>query len=72
MIEHESRAGDELLHTDDVERATGVPAGTLRFYRAMDVGPRCFKLGRRVVYRRSDVEAWVARQEERSARGGGA
>lgn len=70
MIEHGSCKGDELMHTEDVERVTGVPAGTLRFYRARDVGPRCFKLGRRVVYRRSDVEEWIARQEANSVRGG--
>jgi hypothetical protein len=70
MIEHGSHERDEIMHTEDVERVTRVPAGTLRFYRATNVGPRCFKIGRRVVYRRSDVEEWVARQEAKSGRGG--
>ena len=69
MIEHEW-GGREIMYTNDVERVTGVPAGTLRFYRATDVGPRSFKRGRRVVYRRSDVEEWIARQEANSVRGG--
>jgi predicted DNA-binding transcriptional regulator AlpA len=71
MMKESPPTEDELLETGDVARVTLIPAGTLRFYRAMDVGPRCFKLGRRVVYRRSDVDAWVAEQEGGSTRGGG-
>ncbi|MBS2939577.1 helix-turn-helix domain-containing protein [Nocardioides sp. J2M5] len=41
---------------------TGVPEGTLRYMRSKKIGPRSAKLGRRIVYRKSDVEAWVEAQ----------
>jgi hypothetical protein len=39
---------------------TRLSAGTLRYWRALgEVGPASFKLGRRVMYRRTDVEKWL-------------
>lgn len=38
---------------------TGIPINTLRYYRAQGIGPKSFKLGRRVVYDVADVEAWI-------------
>lgn len=67
-------AGDELLHTKQVEQEYGINAGTLRFWRSCgDRGPASFTLGRngRVVYRRSEVERWLAEQEQATRRGGG-
>lgn len=37
---------------------------TLRYWRAQGVGPRWAKLGRRIVYRESDVQAWIEEQFE--------
>ncbi|MGE0219662.1 helix-turn-helix transcriptional regulator [Mycolicibacterium sp.] len=64
--------GDELLHTKQVEERYGIKAGTLRFWRSTDQGPPSFTLGRngRVVYRRSEVERWIAEQEQSTRRGG--
>ena len=66
-------AGDELLHTKQVEEQYGINAGTLRFWRSTNQGPASFTLGRRgrVVYRRSEVERWLAEQEVATRRGGG-
>jgi predicted DNA-binding transcriptional regulator AlpA len=53
----------ELLTVKDVVEMTNglISAATLRWYRATGQGgSRSGKLGRRVVYRRSDVEAWIA------------
>ena len=36
---------------------------TLERYRSVGTGPRYAKLGRRIVYRKSDVESWLAAQE---------
>ncbi|RUP26712.1 helix-turn-helix domain-containing protein [Mycolicibacterium phocaicum] len=69
MAERVVSADEELLLTREVEQLTRVPAGTLRYYRAMDRGPRSFRAGRRIVYRRSDVDRWMAEQEQRSGRG---
>ena len=39
------------------------PVSTVRYWRYLSTGPNCFKLGRRVVYRRADVHTWLAAQE---------
>jgi len=51
-----------LLRIDEVSDWTGVPQNTLRFWRQAGKGPRSAKLGRRVVYRESDVQAWLDAQ----------
>ena len=53
---------DKLLRIGDVSRLTGIPVNTLRHYRAHKTGPRSTRLGRNIVYRESDVEAWVEAQ----------
>src|ERR1700730_9544633 len=51
----------DLLTIEKVAELTRLPVATLRWYRAMgEGGPKSGKLGRRVVYRRADVEAWIA------------
>lgn len=66
--------GDDLLHTKQVEQEYGINAGTLRYWRHAGTGPASFTLGPRgrVVYRRSEVERWLAEQEAATKRGGGA
>jgi predicted DNA-binding transcriptional regulator AlpA len=64
-------ADDELISTSAVSKLTGIPIGTLRYYRSTDQGPASFNLGKRVVYRRSEIERWVAEQEQATRRGGG-
>ena len=59
----------ELLGTKSVSNWTGIPEETLRYWRHRGEGPVSFKLGRRVVYARDDVESWIARQRELSAAG---
>lgn len=39
------------------------PVATLRYWRHLVEGPAGFRLGRRVVYRRVDVDQWVSVQE---------
>lgn len=57
------------LTTPQVEKKTGVPAATLRYWRAEGRGPTSFSLGRRVFYREADVDAWIEAQYQASARG---
>jgi excisionase family DNA binding protein len=50
----------ELLTLEEVAKLTRVPVSTLRWYRATgNGGPKSAKLGRRVMYRRADVDAWI-------------
>jgi DNA-binding transcriptional MerR regulator len=59
-----------LMTTNDVETEFGIPAGTLRYYRSSGVGPASFRLAGRVRYRRAEVLAWIAKQEQATRRGG--
>lgn len=60
----------DLLTVAEVAALLRKPAGTLRYWRSVDRGPRSSRIGSTVVYRRSDVEAWLAEQERETARGG--
>ncbi|WP_168706491.1 helix-turn-helix transcriptional regulator [Gordonia paraffinivorans] len=45
--------------------------GTLRYWRHAGTGPASFTVGgRKVVYRRSEIERWLTEQEESTTRGG--
>jgi len=66
------RADDEFWQAKDCERRTGIPAGTWRFWASTDQGPASFRMGRRRVWRKSVVSKWIAEQESRTRRGGGA
>lgn len=50
---------DKLLTVAEVAEMTRIPEATLRWFRHAGKGPKSGKLGRRVVYRTSDVIAWV-------------
>jgi DNA-binding transcriptional MerR regulator len=54
---------DDLLTTAEVAEITRAPASTVRYWRHLGVGPHSFRVGRRVVYRRCEVTAWLLEQE---------
>jgi len=49
----------ELLTTEEVAELFRTVPGTVRYWRYLGKGPRSFKVGRRVLYRRTDVQAWA-------------
>ncbi len=55
---------ERLLRMEDVSEWTGVPISTLRYWRLRNQGegPASGRLGARVVYRESDVSAWIDAQ----------
>lgn len=55
---------DRLMTLDEVADLTRLPVATLRWMRHDKRGPRAGKLGRRLVYKESDVLAWIDRQFE--------
>lgn len=60
-----------IMTTAQVSAETGVPVGTLRYWRHTNQGPASFSLGKKkVVYRRTEVERWIAEQETATRRGG--
>ena len=61
----------DWLTTVEVARDYHLSVGTLRYWRHIGYGPASFTLGRRkVVYRRADMDAWIAEQERHTRRGG--
>ncbi len=50
---------ERLLTTDEVAAHFRTVPGTVRYWRHVGKGPRSFKVGRRVLYRESDVKAWA-------------
>lgn len=43
------------------------PVATLRYWRHLGEGPAGFRLGRRVVYRREDVDRWIGERQRSDA-----
>lgn len=62
---------ESYLTTKQVSDTTGIPVGTLRFWRHCNTGPESMTLGRkRVVYKLSKLNEWLAAQEDNNVRGG--
>ncbi|MGO9251643.1 MAG: helix-turn-helix transcriptional regulator [Mycobacterium sp.] len=57
----------EFLDADELEEMTGTKASTWRYWATVGEGPASFKLGRRRVWKRSAVLAWIAEQERATA-----
>ncbi|ASE57200.1 DNA-binding protein [Corynebacterium jeikeium] len=60
------------LSTAQVSAKTGIPVGTLRYWRAQGLPPKSFNLGRKVFYRAEDVDQWLAGQYESTVTGSAA
>ena len=58
---------DEFMLLREVAELTRQPPGTLRWLRHQGLGPPCVKIGRRLVYRRGAVLAWIAQLEQEQA-----
>jgi excisionase family DNA binding protein len=50
----------ENLTTEEVAAMLRTPMETVRYWRHIGKGPKSFKVGRRVLYAREDVEAFLA------------
>lgn len=49
----------EYLLVDEVAALARIPKATLYQYRYQGRGPRAYRVGRRLLYRRADVVAWI-------------
>jgi predicted DNA-binding transcriptional regulator AlpA len=57
----------DILTLAEVADMTRMTPATLRYWRSVGAGgPDSFKLGRRVMYRRADVEKWLAQADGQS------
>lgn len=62
-------ARDRLLRLNAVAELIGVAPATLYSWRHRGEGPPSFKLGENVVYRESELDKWIAAQEEATRKG---
>ena len=56
----------ELLTITEAAALVRAPVATLRYWRHLRIGPASFRIGRRVMYRRTDVEEWINAQQRQS------
>ena len=59
-----SPQSSQILLVPDVAQRLRIEESTLRWWRHVGKGPRSFKIGRRIAYYLSDIEAYEARQYE--------
>lgn len=57
----------ELLNPAETAEAIKSTTSTLAYWRHIGKGPKYAKVGRRVIYRRTDVEAWLEEQFNKAA-----
>jgi predicted DNA-binding transcriptional regulator AlpA len=53
---------DRLLTIAEAAALVRVPIATSRYWRHLGCGPHSFRVGRRVMYRHSDVLTWIEKQ----------
>jgi excisionase family DNA binding protein len=53
---------DELLSAQDLADYLDVPLSTLYDWRWRGEGPKGFRAGKHIRYRRADIEEWIQRQ----------
>lgn len=53
----------DRMHTPEAAAYLGISASTLSKRRVFGDGPSYHKLGKRVVYQRSDLDAWLAKNK---------
>lgn len=53
---------DRLLTIEEVADLTRVPVNTLRYWRHCRTGPKAARMGKRLVWRESEVTRWVDEQ----------
>lgn len=57
----------QLLTITEAADRLRTPVATLRYWRHLGIGPDSFRLGRRVVYRRDDIDNWITAQHDSQA-----
>ena len=58
----------ELLTITEAADVLRAPVATLRYWRHLGTGPNSFRLGRRGLYRRTDLHTWIDAQADQSTR----
>jgi excisionase family DNA binding protein len=65
--DHTAEPASELLTIAEAAQLLRAPVATLRYWRHLGTGPHSFRLGRRVLYRRDDLHAWIDARRDQGA-----
>jgi excisionase family DNA binding protein len=65
--EHTAQPLPDLLTITEAAALLRAPVATLRYWRHLGTGPRSFRLGRRVLYRRDDLQSWLKTQHAKDS-----
>lgn len=57
-MDHEKK----YLRSEQAAAHLDIPLETLRYWRKNGTGPKGVKIGRHVMYRRADLDAWMEHQ----------
>jgi predicted DNA-binding transcriptional regulator AlpA len=57
---------DDALRPDDLTREYGWPLSNQKRARRKGNFPPCYRIGRRLYWRRSTIDAWIAEQEAKT------
>jgi DNA-binding transcriptional MerR regulator len=52
----------EIIGIEQLAEMLNISVNTVRYWRTIGYGPKSARIGRRVVYRRADAEAWIDAQ----------
>ena len=63
---------NDYLDTFEMAETAHTVPETVRYWRHIGYGPPSFKIGRRVLYRREDVQRWLDDEFARQNSGGAA
>ncbi len=61
--ENSPTVASDLLTLNEAAALLRTPVATLRYWRHLGMGPDGFRVGRRVLYRREDLDRWVSEQQ---------
>jgi excisionase family DNA binding protein len=62
MTDQTANQQPDLLTITEAAELLRAPVATLRYWRHLGTGPVSFRAGRRVLYRREDIAAWLDHQ----------
>lgn len=62
--------GEELVTTRQLAQELGYQPATLTHWRMNNLGPKSFRIGRNVYYRRTEINRWFGHLEQATTKGG--
>ena len=59
----------EWMSREELASELGLAVSTLRRWDTLRTGPVCIRVGRKVMYRRADVQSWLSEKAAKKSQG---